>query len=162
MQRSRLLKQDEFKRVSNCGIDGLADVSIRRGRLCIPFDIAYRAGFFSILANWSPIYDRTSSMSSIRSSFRSTLAFATRTASRSAVWSLAVIWASPGTAWAYSASQSMSWDILSVVPRLRPGEAKIFDDKYSAARVCHLAVLHTPHLRRCDPSAAPKGRRAVG
>jgi len=47
-------------------------------------------------------------------------------------------------------------------PRLRPGEAKIFDDKYSAARVCHLAVLHTPHLRRCDPSAAPKGRRAVG
>ena len=40
MQRSRLLKQDEFKPVSNCGPDGLADVSIRRGRLCIPFDIA--------------------------------------------------------------------------------------------------------------------------
>ena len=51
MQRSRLLKQDEFKRVSNFDLDGLADVSIRRGRLCIPFDIAYRAAFFSILAN---------------------------------------------------------------------------------------------------------------
>jgi hypothetical protein len=46
MQRSRLLKQDEFKRVSNCGLDGSADVSIRRGRLCIPFDIAYRVGCF--------------------------------------------------------------------------------------------------------------------
>jgi hypothetical protein len=51
MQRSRLLKQDEFKRVSNCGPDVLADASIRRGRLCIPFDIAYRVGFFSILTN---------------------------------------------------------------------------------------------------------------
>jgi hypothetical protein len=43
---SVLLKQDEFKHVSNCGLDGLADVSIRHGRLCIPFDIAYRVGFF--------------------------------------------------------------------------------------------------------------------